>query len=174
MPQICFMGQMALLPLQRKVCWGFFHLKNPTASVGFEPAILSTRGQHANHYTTKAAWLETVIRLTIWCYNWFTLHTSHILCYINNQSVMSQILLLFFSNSINRINCIYTCTLPAICKLTNIFIIFVTIITSETLKCLKSLSVLYVGAPTNITVGLLIVQRSYFALKGVQQTPNKV
>jgi hypothetical protein len=87
---------------------------------------------------------------------------------------MSRILSLFSSNSINRISCIYTCTLPAICKLTNIFIIFVTIITSEALKCLKSLSVLYVGAPTNITVGLLMVQRSYFALKGVQQTPNKV
>jgi hypothetical protein len=37
------------------VCWGFFRLKNLTASAGSEPAILSTRGQHANHYTTEAA-----------------------------------------------------------------------------------------------------------------------
>jgi hypothetical protein len=29
--------------------------KNPTASAGFEPAILGTRGQHANHQTTEAA-----------------------------------------------------------------------------------------------------------------------
>jgi hypothetical protein len=39
MPQICDMGQTALLPRP----------KNPTASAGFEPAILGTRGQHANH-----------------------------------------------------------------------------------------------------------------------------
>jgi hypothetical protein len=26
----------------------FFALKNPTASAGFEPAMLGTRGQHAN------------------------------------------------------------------------------------------------------------------------------
>jgi hypothetical protein len=29
--------------------------KNPTASVGFEPANLCTIGQHANHQTTEAA-----------------------------------------------------------------------------------------------------------------------
>jgi hypothetical protein len=34
------MGQMALLPLWRKVCWGFFRPKNLTASAGFEPANL--------------------------------------------------------------------------------------------------------------------------------------
>jgi hypothetical protein len=44
MPQSCDMGQTALLPLQRKVCCGFFHPKNPTASAGFEPMILGTRG----------------------------------------------------------------------------------------------------------------------------------
>jgi hypothetical protein len=36
-PQSCYMGQTVLLPLRRK------------ASVGSEPAILGTRGQHANH-----------------------------------------------------------------------------------------------------------------------------
>jgi hypothetical protein len=41
------MGQTALLPLRRKVCWGFFRPKNPTASVGFEPANLGTKSQHA-------------------------------------------------------------------------------------------------------------------------------
>jgi len=74
----------------------------------------------------------------------------------------------------NRISCIYTCALPAICKQTNIIIIFITITTAEVLKCFKSLSVLYVGGPANITVGLLMFQRSYFALKGMQQTRNKV
>jgi hypothetical protein len=46
MPQSWDMGQIILLPLRRK---------NPTASVGSEPAILGTRGQHANHQTTEAA-----------------------------------------------------------------------------------------------------------------------
>jgi hypothetical protein len=45
MPQICNMGQTALLPLRRKACCGFFRPKNPTASAGFEPAILGIRGR---------------------------------------------------------------------------------------------------------------------------------
>jgi hypothetical protein len=47
MPQIYDMGPTALLPLPRKACWGFFRHKNPTASAGFEPANLGTKGQHA-------------------------------------------------------------------------------------------------------------------------------
>jgi hypothetical protein len=47
MPQIYDMGPPALLPLWRKVCWGFFTLKNPTASARFEPANSGTKGQHA-------------------------------------------------------------------------------------------------------------------------------
>ena len=36
------MGPTALLPLRMKACWGlFFALKNPTASAGFEPAMLA-------------------------------------------------------------------------------------------------------------------------------------
>jgi hypothetical protein len=54
MPQICDMGQTALLPFWRKACWGFFCPKNPTALARSEPAILGNRGQHANHQTTKA------------------------------------------------------------------------------------------------------------------------
>jgi hypothetical protein len=53
------MGQTALLPLRRKACCGFSHPKNPTASAGFKPAILGTRGQHANYKTTEAAMLKT-------------------------------------------------------------------------------------------------------------------
>ena len=47
MPQIYDMGPTALLPLRKKACWGFFCPKNPTASAGFEPAKLGTKGQHA-------------------------------------------------------------------------------------------------------------------------------
>jgi hypothetical protein len=36
------MGPTALLPLRRKACWGFFALKNPTASAGYEPTNLGT------------------------------------------------------------------------------------------------------------------------------------
>jgi hypothetical protein len=50
MPEICDMGQMALLPLRRKACCGFFRPKNQTALA----VILGTRGQHANHWTTEA------------------------------------------------------------------------------------------------------------------------
>jgi hypothetical protein len=55
MPQICDMGPTALLPVRRK---DFFALKNPTASAsaGFEPANLGTRGQHANPQTTEGAY----------------------------------------------------------------------------------------------------------------------
>jgi hypothetical protein len=53
-PQICDVGPTALLPVRRKACCGFFRPKNPTVSAGFEPAILGTRGQRANHYTTEA------------------------------------------------------------------------------------------------------------------------
>jgi hypothetical protein len=53
MPQSCDMGQTALLPLRKKACCEFFRPKNPTASAGIEPAILGTRGQHANHKTTE-------------------------------------------------------------------------------------------------------------------------
>jgi len=47
------MEPTALLPLQRKACWGFFHSKNPTASAGCEPANLGTKGQHATSRPPK-------------------------------------------------------------------------------------------------------------------------
>jgi hypothetical protein len=36
-----------------KAYWGFFALKNPTVSAGFEPSILGTRGQHASSRPPK-------------------------------------------------------------------------------------------------------------------------
>ena len=53
MLQIYDMGPTALLPLWRKACWGFFRPKNPTASAGFEPANLGTKGQHATSRPPK-------------------------------------------------------------------------------------------------------------------------
>ena len=49
------MRQTALLPFRKKACWGFFFsaLKNPTASAGFEPANLGTKGQHGNSRPPK-------------------------------------------------------------------------------------------------------------------------
>ena len=47
MTKIYDMGPTALLPFRRNACWGFFRPKNATASVGFEPANLCTKGQHA-------------------------------------------------------------------------------------------------------------------------------
>jgi hypothetical protein len=48
MPQICDMGPTALFPSEGRRAEDFSALKNPTASAGFEPANLDTRGQHAN------------------------------------------------------------------------------------------------------------------------------
>ena len=53
MPQINDMAPTALLPLRRNACWGFFRPKNPTASAGFEPANLGTKGQYATHIPPK-------------------------------------------------------------------------------------------------------------------------
>jgi hypothetical protein len=41
------------IPLRRKACWGLFRPKKPTASAGFEPANLGTKGQHATSRPPK-------------------------------------------------------------------------------------------------------------------------
>ena len=64
------MGPTALLPLRRKACWGFFRPKNPTASAGFEPANLGTKGQHATPRPPKP--LNYSFRRTN-----FVLHVRH-------------------------------------------------------------------------------------------------
>ena len=46
MPQIYDMGQTALLPSEGRRAEDFFRPKNPTASAGFEPTNLGTKGQH--------------------------------------------------------------------------------------------------------------------------------
>jgi hypothetical protein len=48
MPKICDMGQDGFyFPSEGRRVEDFFALKNPTASAGFEPANLGTKGQHA-------------------------------------------------------------------------------------------------------------------------------
>ena len=49
MPRKSATWETALLPPQGRHAVEFFRPKNPTASAGIEPAILGTRGQHANH-----------------------------------------------------------------------------------------------------------------------------
>ena len=63
MPQICDMGPIILLPFRRKACWGFFlsPFKNPTASAGFEPANLGTKGQHATSPPPKPLYLTDIL-----------------------------------------------------------------------------------------------------------------
>jgi hypothetical protein len=56
------MGQTALLPLRRKACWGFFRPKNPTASAGFGPANLGTKGQHATSRPPKPLLYKVIVK----------------------------------------------------------------------------------------------------------------
>ena len=58
MPEIYDMGPPALLPHPKgRHTEGFFLtlIKNPEASAGFEPTILGTIVQHANHCATEAS-----------------------------------------------------------------------------------------------------------------------
>jgi hypothetical protein len=84
MPQIYDMGPTALLPLRRKSCWGFFRPKTPTVSVGFEPANLGTKGQHATptppkptctYYWNRISFRSVIFLLHFWCSptcsNWY-------------------------------------------------------------------------------------------------------
>ena len=66
MSQIYDMGPTALIPLRRKACWEFFGPENPTASAGFEPANLGTKGQHATSrpYVTRIIFLYTYILMS--------------------------------------------------------------------------------------------------------------
>jgi hypothetical protein len=47
----------------KEACWGFFRPKNPTASAGFEPANLVTRGHHAKTRPPKPLWAPAYSKL---------------------------------------------------------------------------------------------------------------
>ena len=53
MPQIYDMGPTAYFPSEGRRAEDFFALKNPTASAGFEPANLGTKGQQATSRPPK-------------------------------------------------------------------------------------------------------------------------
>jgi hypothetical protein len=63
MPQIYDMGPTALLPLRRKAWWGFFR---PSASAGFEPANLGTKGQHATPRPPKPLQKHYMTQIVLW------------------------------------------------------------------------------------------------------------
>ena len=82
------MGPMALLPLRRKACWGFFALKNPTASAGFEPANLGTKGQHATSRPPKpltVALIKMAVALTQIYLHDIRHFERHIACYMRTK-----------------------------------------------------------------------------------------
>jgi hypothetical protein len=52
-PQICDMGRRFYFPSEGRHTEDFFALKNPTASAGFGPANVGTKGQHATSRPPK-------------------------------------------------------------------------------------------------------------------------
>jgi len=103
MPQICDMGPTALLPLQRKACWGFFcPEKSWRLRSGLNPRTWVLKGSmlpldHRSalsyllmvlkHYTLKmkvGSYAETLLYIyqTIWC---------HMVCNNNNIVTKSDI-----------------------------------------------------------------------------------
>ena len=76
MPLICDMGQTALRPLRRKGCWNFFALKNPTASAGFEPANLGTKGQHATSRPPKPIYIYMCVCVCVCVCVYTHIHTQ--------------------------------------------------------------------------------------------------
>jgi hypothetical protein len=67
--KILRLGLPALLPIARKVCYGFLFLKS-IASARFEPATLVSSGKQTNHYTTEVT-IRTpaAIRNEDWCFH---------------------------------------------------------------------------------------------------------
>jgi hypothetical protein len=73
MPQICDTGPMALLPLQRKVCWGFFHPeKSWWLRLGMNPQTWVLEGStlpldHRSRFTCGLCdSLDTFFRMNNW------------------------------------------------------------------------------------------------------------
>jgi len=73
MPQIYYMGPTALLPLRAE---DFFALKNPTASAGFEPANLGSKGQHRSIYIYIYIYTHTYIYVCVCTYTYTHTHAQ--------------------------------------------------------------------------------------------------
>ena len=80
------MGPTALFPLRRKACWGFFRPKNPTASAGFEPANLGTKGQHATPRQPKP--LVDIIVLTKYTEQYMALQSLHSYTFWRDSAIL--------------------------------------------------------------------------------------
>ena len=93
-------------PYEGRRAEDFFALKNPTASAGFQPANLGTKGQHATprppkplilyvpdkfHWTLPSSKMEPPPSKTIWTMFHFSKHSTH-----NSEEI------LVFSSSIFR------------------------------------------------------------------------
>ena len=61
---------MPQIPSEGRRAEDFFDLKNPTASAGFEPANMDTKGQHATPRPPKplANFVESQIFWDVYCY----------------------------------------------------------------------------------------------------------
>jgi hypothetical protein len=62
--------------LRSKACWGFYRPKNPTASAGFEPANLGTKGQHATSRPPKPLTVGITYLPTLYVVLLFLLYSS--------------------------------------------------------------------------------------------------
>jgi hypothetical protein len=60
MPQSTTWDRRLYFPSEGRCAEEFFRPKNPTASAGFEPANLSTKGQHATSRPPKPPFIKTV------------------------------------------------------------------------------------------------------------------
>ena len=89
--QIYDMGQTALLPLRRKACWGFFRPKNPTASAGFEPANLGTKGQHSTPRPPKPIIIYICICIYIHFYTLLRRGTFSSICVIQPTEISLKV-----------------------------------------------------------------------------------
>jgi hypothetical protein len=63
MPQSTTWDRRLYFPSEGRPAEDFFHPKNPTASAGFEPANLGTKGQHATGHRDYWTDVTTVLSL---------------------------------------------------------------------------------------------------------------
>ena len=117
MPQIYDMGPTALLPLRRKACWGFFRPKNPTASAGFEPANLGTKGHHRScairfniqkfYFLAHTVYVFRVdLRTNSYCFsNFILMHPLTFFCIINKRKYYNYLVWNENIPSNNKLKC---------------------------------------------------------------------
>ena len=87
-------GKRLYFPSEGRRAEDFFALKNPTASAGFEPANLGTKGQHATTRPPKPQWIrkETAMENPGWLLTFVsrTWGKAHKMCVRSPQRYRSQ------------------------------------------------------------------------------------